>query len=64
MFQVRHIYEHNAGVIDNDFIKKLPDYSSLFGRKYPLTGDEISKFLYITQDLGTKIFFEFERKDS
>ena len=24
MFQVRHIYEHNAGVIDDEFVKKLP----------------------------------------
>lgn len=28
MFQVRHIYEHNAGVIDNNFIAKLPEIVS------------------------------------
>jgi hypothetical protein len=61
MFQVRHIYEHNAGVIDNSFTKKLPEYGSLMGRKYPLTEEEITEFLYITQDLGTKIFYEFEK---
>ena len=29
MFQVRHIYEHNMGIIDDDFIKKLPEYKSM-----------------------------------
>jgi len=60
MFQVRHIYEHNAGVIDNGFIKKLPEYNNLIGRKYALKEEEIKKFLFITQGLGTKIFHEFE----
>lgn len=60
MFQVRHIYEHNAGVIDSGFIKKLPEYNNLIGRKYALNEEEIKKFLLLTQDLGTKIFHEFE----
>ena len=63
MFQVRHIYEHNAGVIDNDFIAKLPEYSKSIRRKYQLTEEEIERCLNITQDLGTRIFYEFERKD-
>lgn len=60
MFQVRHIYEHNAGVIDNDFIKKIPEYSMSKGRIYTLADKEIIKFLHIVQSLGTQIFYEFE----
>ncbi|MBS1542091.1 MAG: hypothetical protein JST14_00525, partial [Bacteroidetes bacterium] len=36
MFQVRHLYEHNMGVVDEDFIKRLPQYSSTLGRKFML----------------------------
>lgn len=64
MFQVRHIYDHNAGVIDSDFVKNVPEYRNSLGRKYTLLEDEVSKFLYCTRDLGTKIFYEFERKNS
>ncbi|MGB9927623.1 MAG: hypothetical protein ACPK85_04390 [Methanosarcina sp.] len=60
MFQVRHIYEHNAGVIDSNFTKKLPEYNNLMGRKYVLEEEEIKKCLLIIQKLGTQIFHEFE----
>lgn len=60
MFQVRHIYEHNAGVIDNAFIRKIPEYSMYKGRKYALIGEEIRRFLFIVQNLGIQIFYEFE----
>jgi len=45
MFQIRHIYEHNMGVIDDDFIKIMSDMIHLKGRKYPLERKEIEKFL-------------------
>lgn len=52
MFQVRHIYVHNMGVIDDDFIQKLPKYSTHLGRKYILTQDEIEKYLLKMSELG------------
>lgn len=63
MFQVRHIYDHNAGVIDDDFIRNMSKYDRSYqlGRIYSLTEEEIEKFLNIVQDLGTKIFYEFEK---
>lgn len=61
MFQVRHIYEHNAGVIDNDFIRKVPEYKMKKGRKYILDEDEIKRFLLVIQSLGAQIFYEFEK---
>jgi len=52
MFQVRHIYEHNLGVIDEDFIRKLPAYRSHKGRKYVLDANETSEFLDILLKTG------------
>lgn len=56
MFQVRHIYEHNAGVIDDDFVRKEPSFSHLKGRKYKLEKPEILEFLDKLDFLGQKIF--------
>ena len=61
MFQVRHIYEHNAGVIDDDFVKKLPVYAHLLRRKFPLKEDDVSKFIVLMRKLGNVIYREFEK---
>ena len=61
MFQVRHIYEHNAGVIDNDFVAKLPAYSSQIGRKFTLKKDDVSAFIALMRKLGNAIYNEFEK---
>ena len=55
MFQVRHIYEHNMGVIDDDFVRKVPNLGYLKGRKYPLEQDEIEKALALILETGNKI---------
>lgn len=55
MFQVRHIYEHNRGVVDDDFVHKVPNLRYLKGRKYPLKQDEIEKFLTLILETGNKI---------
>lgn len=47
MFQAKHIYEHTAGVIDSDFVKKLPVYAHLLRRKFPLKEDDVSKFIVL-----------------
>lgn len=51
MFQVRHIYTHNMGVIDEDFVKKQPDGSWQSGRKYPLEKPEIDRFVASMDEL-------------
>ncbi|MCX6159565.1 MAG: hypothetical protein NTY74_16410 [Ignavibacteriae bacterium] len=54
MFQVRHINEHNMGVIDDNFAKKVPSLNHLIGRKYKVAITEISAFiedLYKISDL-------------
>ena len=61
MFQVRHIYEHNAGVIDSDFVAKLPAYAHQLGRKYPLKKDDVNLFIVLMRQLGDAIYSEFEK---
>ncbi len=60
MFQVRHIYEHNSGIIDDDFIKAIPTYSNAQGRKYQLTDEEIDVFIIKLQQLANMIFTELK----
>jgi len=64
LFQVRHIYEHNLGVIDDDFIKKLPEYKVSLGKKYKLTENEITAFISSMKKLGEiiKDYFEDYKK--
>lgn len=54
-FQVRHIYEHNMGVVDDDFVRNIPSLRHLKGRKFLLEKDEIGKFLDLLKDLGNKL---------
>ncbi|GHO98355.1 hypothetical protein KSF_084030 [Reticulibacter mediterranei] len=61
MFQVRHIYEHNAGVIDADFVGKLPGYANQLGRKFPLKKDEVTLFVSLMRILGDIIYKAFEK---
>ncbi len=62
MFQVRHIYEHNMGVIDDDFIREVPDLEYLKGRKYYLKHDEIEKFLLCVLEVGKAILKVLKEK--
>jgi phage FluMu protein Com len=55
MFQIRHIMEHNMGVVDADCVKKVPDLSSLEGRKYVLKQEEVERFLSILSEAGSRI---------
>ena len=56
MFQVRHIYEHGAGVIDQDFVDKVPGFSKKLNRKYTLSFDEIDSFRTKIEAAGTIIY--------
>jgi len=58
MFQVRHIYEHYSGVIDDDFVKKIPQFKTQKGRKYILDKKECELFLDKIQELANKIYSE------
>lgn len=60
LFQVRHLNEHNMGVIDDDFINKIPNYGHLKGRKYKLEIQEVHNFLNSMKELGTIVKKHFE----
>ncbi len=60
MFQVRYIYEHNSGVIDDDFIRNLPQFTAQKGRKYKLNKNEIQQFLEKLSTLMQSIYSEVE----
>lgn len=51
-FQVRHIFEHNMGVVDADYIKKVPNSTNMLGRKYKLTVSELETFISLMSELG------------
>lgn len=45
MFQVRHLYIHTLGVVDDAAIERVPALRSYLGRKYPLSRDSVAAFL-------------------
>lgn len=55
MFQVRHIYEHNFGEMDSQFIKRLPEFEDKLKRKYILDREEINRLIVEIEQLGDMI---------
>ncbi|MCX6784290.1 MAG: hypothetical protein NT141_04505 [candidate division WWE3 bacterium] len=60
MFQVRHLYIHNSGVIDNNFITSIPSYAFNFGKKYGLETIELRSFIAELNALGKCLYAEVE----
>lgn len=60
LFQVRHLNEHNMGVVDEDFISKIRNHEHLKGRKYKLENHEVREFLNSMRTLGTIVKTHFE----
>ena len=54
-FQARHIYSHNAGVVDARFVAKQPSYSHMLGRMLPLDADRVHRNIEALGLLATKI---------
>lgn len=50
MLQVRHICEHNMGVVDSQFVAKVPTLAHLKGRRYPLQKSEVEAVLPVLLD--------------
>jgi hypothetical protein len=63
LFQVRHLFEHNMGVIDNDFLKFFPEYSKKINHKYKLTETELSNFILLMDELGLIIKSHFQKDE-
>lgn len=62
LFQARHVYEHNAGVVDQRFVSKLPGYAHLQGRLLPLPHDDILAAIDQLECLAEAIDREFHRR--
>lgn len=60
-FHVRHLYQHNMGVIDEDFLKNIPGYESQIGRKYVLYKDKILFFINAIEELKEIIKNKFDK---
>ncbi|MEX0754976.1 MAG: hypothetical protein WD556_07655 [Actinomycetota bacterium] len=50
VFQVRHLYIHNLGVVDEAAVDRAPALRSFVGRKYPLNREVVAAFLPLLQD--------------
>jgi hypothetical protein len=59
LFQVRHVYEHNLGVVDNDFVAKVPGYARLYGRLYPLSKDDVERLVDLLDQLASSLREDF-----
>ncbi|MEO9893282.1 hypothetical protein [Aurantibacter sp.] len=60
-FQIRHIFEHNMGVVDTDCVKKVPELSNLSGRKYMLSINELDEFIKLMSELGNIIKEDYNK---
>ena len=59
LFQVRHIYEHNLGVVDQEFVAKVPAYRHLKGRLYPLDRDDVERLIDLLGKLASSLKNDF-----
>jgi hypothetical protein len=59
LFQVRHVYEHNLGVVDEDFLTKVPGYAHLRGRLYPLSKDDVERVVDLLDQLASSLRQDF-----
>lgn len=51
MFNVRHIYEHNMGVVDDSFCRRVSATDHLLGQKYELRRGGVHDFLNVLGSL-------------
>lgn len=52
MFQVRHLFEHNGGVVDEDFCRKVPNTEYLLGQRYLVRPSDVEELLGLLPELG------------
>jgi len=60
LLQVRHLFEHNLGVVDQDFIKNVPTHSHSLGRKYPLSHQDVERLIELlitlTESINSELY--------
>lgn len=55
MFQKRHLYEHNGGIVDNTYIKKSGDSTFKQGQRMVIKESEVLTFIKIVKKLADGI---------
>lgn len=54
-FQARHVYVHNAGVIDDRFVSKQPGFGYLRGRRLPLEPERLLRTIVAVGRLAEEL---------
>ena len=52
LFQIRHVYQHNLGVIDDDFVMRVPSYAHLKGHLCPISREDVESAIELLGKLG------------
>ena len=55
LLQVRHLFEHNLGVVDQPFVRRVPSQAHLIGRKYPLNQQDVDRAILLLGALANSI---------
>ena len=55
LFQVRHIWNHNFGQADTDFVRKTKRDASMIGTKVSLSEQDVKEFLDLIESLGVNL---------
>jgi len=55
LFQIRHVYEHNLGVVDDDMVAKVPSFAHLKGRLCPLTRADVERAVELLAKLASSL---------
>lgn len=54
-FQKRHCFQHNEGIVDEDYLNKSGDITYSLGQHLNITESEAIEYLTITEKLGNEI---------
>ena len=55
LFQKRHVYQHNKGIIDQQYITIIPEDSTLLGQRAPLSLEELESVAKSIRQIMLKI---------
>lgn len=55
LVQVRHLYEHNMGVVDDEFVTKVPTAALLRGRLYPIARGDVEQLIGLLDQLSVSL---------
>lgn len=54
-FQVRHLWEHNFGEVDEEFIRKTGYNVNQIGKTIKINFEEVKEFIVLIENLGNKL---------